>query len=143
MINIRPPIEQRIREQVPDFAEVAGAVSLQAIQQGLIPNKGCYVMLDRVTAGDNQTRNTDVTQKVMLSVAVVIVVKNVRDARGADAADTCAALQDQIHAALLGWRHSNEITPIEYQAGQLLSYSGGFYVWKDSFKTNHIIKGNP
>jgi len=134
MINIRPLIQQRIRSQVAAFKEVAGASDLASILAGRLADPGAYVFQQQQRAGDNESA-VGLIQAVTQQIAVIIVVKNVKDSRGGDAADTSFVLQTAVQAALLNWQPHADFAALTYAGGALVSFVGGFHVWKDTFTT--------
>jgi hypothetical protein len=138
MENLRPLIEARIRAQVTDFKEVAGASDLQNITANRLSDPGCYVFEESVKIMANRTINS-VTHMVTLQFAIVIVLKNVKDARGSDAADVSHGLQNSIRLALLGWKPHSTTDQMEYSGGVLVSFANGFFIWRDSYTTNQLI----
>lgn len=139
MINIRPLIEQRLRAEIPAFKEVAGAAGLSNILQGRIADPGCYIFQERKTAETSALVGATM-QRVTVLIAVVTVVRNVRDGRGADAADTSQEFQADIQTALLGWQPHESADPMEFVGGALVSFSNGFLIWKDTYKTYQFIR---
>ena len=139
MINLRPLIEQRIKDEVTAFSEVAGAANLENIMTGRISSPGCYIFKER-----SQPQGGDLIgatmQRVILRYAIVIIVKNVRDARGSDAADESDLLQEAIRTALLGWQPCPEADPMEYADGALVSFDNGFFIWRDTYQTYQFIR---
>lgn len=140
MENIRPIIEQRIKTQVTDFREVAGASDLQSIISGRITAPGAYVFRDKIRPDQSASIQSTV-QQVFLDYAVVIVVSNLRDGRGSDADDISHSLQDDIRAALLGWSAYSGFTPFTFNNGDLISFAGGLHIWRDIYTTSTFIKG--
>lgn len=139
MSNLRPLIETRIRTQVPTLKEVAGAADMANIMSGRLTDQGCYIFQERITATENHMVGTTI-QRVAISFVVLIVVRNVRDARGADAADASYTLQASIKSALLGWSPDASADLLEYSGGALFSFSNGFFIWKDTFNTHQFIR---
>lgn len=139
MINIRPLIEARLRAQVPAFKEVAGAADLTNILQGRIAAPGCYVFQERSSVGSNDLVGA-VMQRVTQQFAVITIVRNVKDSRGADAADYSQSLQATVQTALLGWIPHPNALPIEYVSGALVSFANGFFIWKDLYQTTQYIR---
>lgn len=137
MINLRPLIETRLKT-ITEFKEVAGAADLSNILQGRMSDPGCYVFQERMLASENSA-STAVIQRVSFQFAVIIVVRNVKD-KGADAADTCFALQASVMTALLNWTIDENAEPLEYVSGNVLSFDNGFLVWKDTFKTAQYLR---
>jgi hypothetical protein len=71
---------------------------------------------------------------------VLIVVRNVKDTRGSDAADASYGLQASLKTALLGWCPDAGADPMEYSSGALVSFANGFFIWKDTFITHQFIR---
>lgn len=140
MINIRLLIEQRIKAKakVTVCKEVAGASDLASLLSGRLADGGCYVIPESDQASKN-TRVNAVSQRNQEQFAVIYSVRNVRDQRGADAADACHALRAEVLAALLGWVPNSDCEAMEKVNGRLVSFVNGFYVWKDVFQTAQYI----
>ncbi|MCQ8183702.1 hypothetical protein NP603_21525 [Methylomonas sp. SURF-1] len=138
MINIRPVLETRIRGQIANLGEVAGASSLAEILKGRLTHRGVYIYPERKTAEPNRVIGA-VSQRVSVQFGIVSVVRNVRDSRGADAADVSAVLQDEIEGAMLGWLPHGNFDGFEFAGGRLVSMLGGYFIWLDSYRTvTHI-----
>jgi len=139
MPNLRPLLESRIKAQIPAFKEVAGAADMANIMAGRLTDLGCYIFQERVTAAESQLANA-IMQRLTVTFAVLIVVRNVKDARGADAADASYTLQAALKTALLGWTPDAGAEPLEYGGGALVSFANGFFIWKDTFITHQFIR---
>ena len=139
MPNLRPLLESRIKAQIPAFKEVAGAADMANVMAGRLTDSGCYIFQERVTATDSQLLGATM-QRLAVAFAVLIVVRNVKDARGADAADASYTLQASLKAALLGWCPDAGADPLEYSGGALVSFANGFFIWKDTFITHQFIR---
>ena len=139
MINIRPLIEQRLRNEVADFKEVAGAADLVSVLKGRLADRGCYVLQEAESAGKNPLIGA-VMQENVEHYAIIIVVRNVRDARGTDAADACHALRASAKDALLGWIPDDSCGALEKVSGKLVNFMDGFFIWKDSYQTYQFIR---
>ncbi|UOA07622.1 hypothetical protein [Methylobacter sp. S3L5C] len=137
--NLRPLIEARIRTQIPAFKEVAGAADLTNVMAGRLSDAGCYIFHERVTATESDLIGATM-QRLAVSFAILIAVRNVRDARGGDAADASYLLQDSVKSALLGWCPDASADPLEYSGGALVSFANGFFIWKESFITHQFIR---
>jgi hypothetical protein len=137
--NLRPLIEARVREEIPNFKEVAGAADLANVMAGRLSDAGCYIFQERVTATESDLIGATM-QRLAVSFAILIAVRNVKDARGGDAADASYLLQDLLKTALLGWSPDASADPLEYGGGALVSFTNGFFVWKDSFITHQFIR---
>ena len=139
MENLRPFIEARIKAQVAEFKEVEGASDLQNITANRLSDPGCYVFSESVFVTPNTVIGKTM-QQVTLTFAVVIVLKNVKDARGSDAADVSNTLQESVRTALLGWQPHSVADPMEYAGGTLVSFSNGFFIWRESYRTIQYIR---
>ncbi|MDI1231335.1 MAG: hypothetical protein PSU93_09320 [Methylobacter sp.] len=139
MTTLRKLIEQRIAAQTTLFKEVAGAASINNIMTGRLSDAGCYVFQEARKASESKLVGLT-RQRVSLSFAFIIAVRNVKDARGGDAADACALLQAAVQAALLGWEPDSATEPFEYAGGNLISFTNGFFIWKDSYRTAQLIQ---
>lgn len=139
MINIRPLIEAQLVAQTTGFNEISGASDLQSILVNRFADPGCYVFQERISVNKN-TSTSKVIQQIDAIYAAVIVIRNVKDSRGTDAADAGFVLQTDVMTALLNWKPHTEYTPLEYSGGSLVYFSNGFYVWKDSYKTSTQIQ---
>lgn len=139
MINIRPLIQDRIKAKVLAAKEVAGASSITEVIKGRMANNGIYVFQVSDQAGNNSLINK-VSQRDTEQYGVLFVVHNVKDARGADAADQCFALRAAALDALLGWTPDSSYEMLEKVSGKLISMVNGFYVWLDVYKTASLIR---
>ena len=137
--NLRPLIEARIKSKIPEFKEVAGAADMTNIMSGRLTDMGCYIFQERITATESGLVGATM-QRLAVSFAVLIVVRNVKDARGADAADASYTLQTNLKTALLGWSPDSNADPLEYSGGALVSFANGFFIWKDTFNTHQFIR---
>lgn len=139
MSTIRALIEARIKAQVTDFKEVRGAADLSNVLQNRVAAPACYVFQESDQPSKNNLVNA-VSQRVVDQLAVVIVVRNVRDPRGSDAADVSEALRDWVRAALVGWIPASTHEQIEYAGSRLISFADGFFITKDSYRTAHFVR---
>ena len=137
--NLRPLIEARIRSQIPEFKDIAGAADLANVMSGRLSDSGCYIFQERVTVTESDLVGATM-QRLAVSFALLIVVRNVKDVRGGDAADASFLLQDLIKSALLGWAPDASTDPLEYSGGALVSFANGFFIWKESFVTHQFIR---
>lgn len=138
MINIRPLIEQRIKDTVPELTEVAGSSDLSTLLTGRVSDGGCYIMPESDTATPNGRVNA-VAQRNQEQFAVIFTVSDVRDPRGADAADVCNGLRAKVLSALLGWVPESSCEMVEKVNGRLISFTGGYFIWKDVYQTAQFI----
>ena len=139
LTNLRPLIEAQIKLKIPDFKEVAGASDMANIMSGRLTDHGCYIFQERINTTESVMVGATM-QRLTVLFAVLIVVRNVKDARGADAADASHTLQDHLKTALLGWCPDSTADPLQYSGGALVSFANGFHIWKDTFNTHQFIR---
>jgi len=118
---------------------VAGAADLNSILTGRVSAPGCYIFTERDSAGANALVG-GVSQRVVEMMAIVTVVRNVRDARGTDADDENKALRVLVSTALLNWEPTPDHEPLEYAGGQLVSFANGFLFYKSTYSTAAHIR---
>jgi hypothetical protein len=134
-------IETRIKE-IPEFRDVGGAAGLDEALKGRFSGPGCYIFLEGHSGGENEAAYPSVLQNMGLTVALLIVSRNVSGVRGALSADDNETLLNLIRSKLLGWQPSGDIyTPLVYSSGSIISMQGGFLVWKENYLTNYYIRG--
>jgi hypothetical protein len=136
--TLRAQVEARIRDEVPDLREVDGAAGIANIMAGRIADKGCYIFQKGSSASKNNLANR-VSQRETIHLGVVLTVKNIQDARGADADDVSQALRDSIREKLLGWEPDG-YEPLEKVDGKLISFANGNYITLDTYSTAHHIR---
>lgn len=139
MNNLRPLIEMHIRASIPEFSEVLGASGLDNIISGRLTNRGCYIFKASTVASPNNVINA-IAQKVTLTFAVLIVVRNVLDIQGGDADDDSSELQESLQSCLVGWSPDGMAAPMTYGGGALVSFKNGLHIWKETFITQQYLR---
>ena len=76
-----------------------------------------------------------VIQEVSANIGVILVVRNVTDARGAAAQTDMETLRQAVKALLLGWAPAAGVCPLERGPGRLLAFRDGHMWWQDIYKT--------
>lgn len=141
MINLRPLIEKRIRDETSGFSEIAGATDLQTLLAGRLSAAGCYVIPEasrptgEVRYGNNQ--------RIDEQFAVITSVRNVRDPRGTDAADISFGLRNQVHDAVIGFKPHENAGGLIFSGAGLVSFVNGFFIYRDSFSTWYRNEAKP
>lgn len=139
MTTVRSIIEERIRAQVPELRQVAGAADLDAIKSGRIHPPAAYVFEVGRAAQPNALLMA-VHQETRDSYAVVVVVDNRRDARGGDGSDACRLLRDRIATALVGWQPDPEGAALEYVGGNLVEFVNQHLYWQEVYRTTGTLR---
>lgn len=128
-------IIDRLNEQVPDFqGRVAGAAELAAALNGLVKCPVAFVLLADETSSRNELV-TALSQRVEVRFGVVLVIRNVADARGKAAAVDLDVIRLQVMVALLNWQPSADHEPVQHVAGKLDNYDDQTLWWADTFTT--------
>lgn len=142
MITTRKQIEDRIRQQVTDLKQVAGAAFVGNVAQNRITPPAAFVLEVSAGAKPNQIMTQTVVQSTQETYAVIVVVKNQTNSRGADSADQCRGLRDKIIQSLLGWSPGGDMGPITYGAGQIFQdfFEDGLLGWRDLFVTHGTLR---
>jgi len=141
MTTLRKLTEDYLKLKTDCFKEIAGAADLAAILKSRKSVPGCYLFRKSINASKNNVMSS-VNQKEEHIISTIIITNNVRDARGTDSSDENEELSNQVKATLLGWPASDEYTNFHYAGGSLISFTGGLFIWQDSYKTTKRINSN-
>ena len=114
----------------PVFRIVGGAADFAAIADAPHAFPAAYVFVEEEASAENETITGPVVQRMESDIAVVIVTKNLTDAKGAAAAAEIETLKTTVRAKLIGFvpEATQDGTPVTHIAGALLKAKGG-YVW--------------
>lgn len=123
-MTLRQAIEARIKDQVPEFVEVAGASSIENVLKNAINTPACYVLLEREFTKANADTQSEY-EPLWQSYAVVFAVQNVRNPRGSDASDDCELLRDAVKVALIeDWKPEPNTEIFRYRGGLVIPVKG-------------------
>lgn len=117
--------------------QVDGAAQFQAIvesQRNPAATPAAYVIPARESAPPSSIYSR-VRQKVSSGVVIVLVVKNVADAKGEAAGIDMEALRAAVDAALLGWAPTADHEPFQFEGGALAAFKDGHMWWQDAYRT--------
>lgn len=128
----------RLRTQCPQLKDVLPASDLAAIkEQPPLRFPTAYVLAVRESGSGNRYMTGAVAQRRQMTVAIMLLVKNVRDARGGAATTDMDALRILVDDALFGWLPSQEYEPLVFQRGSLMQMHGGELWWQDEYTTEY------
>ena len=133
-------IIERLKEQVPDLLQVAGAAGLAQAATDLKQVPSAYVVPNSERASGSRTGTTVVSQQNGVRFAVIVAARNLRDARGDQAQADLLTLRETIMAALHGWQPQDDFDPIEYGSGRVLQLTQQVLWWQDEFLTSHLMR---
>jgi len=139
MSTLRQMMEQRIRDNITEFKEVAGAANLEGILANRLTAPGCYVFRSNNRLG-NAHGDQITIQPRDEHIACVIVTRNVRDARGADGSDENEAFCQKVQDVLLGQQLSSAYGSIQQSDGKLIRFKDGLFIWMDIYKAKTHIR---
>ena len=134
------PLIQRIATQIPTLRVVSAAASLeQAI--GDLKNQFpvAYLLAPGERANPNDTIGL-ISNRVEVSIPVLLGVRQVADMRGDQAFADMDTLRPSLKAALMNWEPATGYDPIEYAGGRLMYYQDGLLLWADEFKTAYYAR---
>ena len=98
-----------------------------------------YVLPASFEPGPNGLAGGAVRQLVQQTIAVMIVVSSLRDARGEAAVQALEPAFLAVITALHGWKPSAADTALLLGAGELLDASGGLVVWQQQFTSERLF----
>jgi len=126
-------ITTRLREQLTGFKAIGGAADLDAAAEGAVATPSAFVIPLADSARPNGLIGTH-HQELTEAFAVILVVANLRDARGDAALQTLAPLRLQVRQALAGWVPvAAEGEPVQIAGGRLLRMADARLWWSDEF----------
>jgi hypothetical protein len=117
---------------------VGGAAAFQAaVETNPAAVPAAYVFTLDETAGPNPVA-PDVIQRVSASIGVVLVARNLSDAKGAAAGQDMETLRAAVKAVLLGWSPAEGHDPLERGRAHLLAFRDGHMWWQDAYTTAYF-----
>ena len=128
---------ERIKATVPAFKFVGAAADFQAAAENCpAVTPACFVF----SLGENPAPNAlgDILlQHVQAAVGVVLVVRNLTDAKGVAAGIDMEALRKLVKAQVFGWTATPDLAPFERGASDLLAWRAGHLWWQDIYLTSY------
>lgn len=126
----------RIATTVPDIKLVEGAAAFQAAAESNPKVTPCAFVIP--LEENPLQRSTDVLiQRVWAKVGVILVVRNLKDPKGAAAQEDMTALRNAVKAQLFGWQPASGYDPLERGSGHLLAFRDGHMWWQDIYQTSY------
>lgn len=126
----------RLRERIDDI-DVRDSIDLAAAERAH-QRDTLYVVPGDVAGGANEDNDGGATQRLGLSVLVLIALTN-RRARGSGARRDLATREDDVILALVGWTPDGLADPLTYGRGALLGFYDGAAWWQTEFHTARWI----
>lgn len=136
------PIIARLRDEVPAFRQVGGAVDLALAMQGTVSRPAAFVLPARDVAAENPFGSVAVQHEVGARFGVLIAVDAVQPSRSAKAHDdVLRALRSSVLRALLNWQPYEDADGCEYVEGVLVQLGADSVLWwEDTYGSRYIIR---
>lgn len=131
----------RLKAQVPALKLVGGVASFQGASESNPPALPAAFVFTVDESADENGLDVPMIQQVEVTLAVILVVRNVVDARGAAAGTDMETLRDAVLAALLGWTPDPEHDPLARRQSTLLAFRDGHMWWQDTWSTRYFAVG--
>jgi hypothetical protein len=135
----------RVNAEMPVFkGRVYAAATLDAVvEEGFKATPSGWIFLPNTSAGDNLLANA-VSQKMTQRFGVVIIVKDVADARGEAANRTMEDIRADLWTALGGWTPNSAEDPLESDGDHMIlcKPKEGLLIWNEKFRTSFLKRAN-
>lgn len=133
MINA---LKERIRQMVPAIKLVGGAADFQsAAEANPAVTPACFVIPMEEQPEPNKLGDI-IIQRVHAQVGIVLVVRNLTDAKGVAAQADIDALRKQVKDQVFGWQATPDLDPFERGNSHLLAFRDGHMWWQDLYTTS-------
>lgn len=127
-------VVSRLDTDVPALKLVGRAADFQkAADSNPTVTPAAFVLSLEEIPGPVET--TAMIQRVEVLIGVVLVVRNVSDAKGAAASQDLEALRTAVNEKLMGWVPAEGFDPLERGPGRLLAFRDGHMWWQNIYKT--------
>lgn len=112
-------------------------------RRGTLPQRmpAAFVLTLAESAEPSPIMTGGFRQRVTARLAVVLVVRDLHDARGDAAADQAETLAETVRLALAGWQPDGAETPLTYAATQLAGIEQGSVLLQLEFTTQRTLSG--
>jgi hypothetical protein len=132
----------RLIAQVPALKMVGSAAAFQqASETNPRATPAAYVFTVDESADENSLGDPMI-QKIEVTLAIVLVVRQVGDTLGAGAGADMDSLRVDVLAALLGYRPSTGHDPLARRQSALLAFRDGHMWWQETWSTRYFAVAN-
>lgn len=126
-------ITTRLRSTLTGFKAIGGAADLDAAIEGAVATPSAFVIPLAESAKPGGLLGVH-DQCIAVAFGVVLVVANLRDARGDAAMQDLTPLRMQVRQALAGWTPvPADGEPVQMAGGRLLRLAESRLWWSDEF----------
>jgi hypothetical protein len=114
--------------------------SAQGQSRGAVQSPSAYVL----PIGDNATPNRFATgahiQEVAETFGILIVVRDLSDAKGGAAASSFSAVKGAVRDALISWTPNNADMPIDLVDGRMVDVINGEVWWLERYRSTSQLR---
>lgn len=131
-------IVARLQSQVPALKLVGGAAAFNAASQAnpaATPAAFVFVVDE---SDDENGLEQPMVQESTVTLAVVLVVRQVSDAQGAAAGADMDTLRQAVGAALRGWVIGAAYDPLARRQSALVAFRDGHMWWQETWLTRYF-----
>lgn len=132
----------RLTASVPMLKLIGGAAQFQTAAESLPKGTPAAFVIPLEENPGSNAMGDMVIQRVAVTFGVILVVRNVSDAKGEAARQGMETLRATVKAALLGWQPSPEFDPLERGRSGLLTFKESHMWWQDIYLTSYIDRSN-
>lgn len=139
-------IVERLKATAPALRAVGGSANLDAAMKAdRFPTNSAYVLPAQERGGENHVATDGASgegyaQLAEVSFSVLLIAKNVADARGAAAHGDLRSLRGEVFRALANWVPAWASLPVEWDSGALAEVRPGEIWWEDVYRTAVILE---
>lgn len=134
-------IVERLKASVPALREIGGSATLDAaVKANRFAQPAAYVLPRKESGAENEIGPNGYSQLVKTSFSVVLVVKNVGDARGKKAHGDLQEVRGAVQQALINWKPEWAANPVEFDSGVLAEMDAGVIWWEDVYRTEFYLE---
>jgi hypothetical protein len=133
----------RLLAEVPALKLIEGVAGFQrATETNPAATPAAYVFtVDESGAELDIDVSDGQDQLVQVTIAIVLVVRNVADATGAAAEVDMDTLRKQVRAALLGWSSGPDYELLTRRQSALSAFRDGHMWWQETWMTAYFDEG--
>jgi len=142
LLSVQPIIERL--KALDKFAEVGGVAQFSRAEEMRQTVPAAFVLpLDNEAQrinGELSRYSNAVSQYIHDTFAVIIIARNVSDARGEAAIEELAALREAVVNSLVGWVPPGASCELLYRRGRLEKFNDQTVFWRDEYITAHDLE---
>ncbi len=132
-------IISRIKDSVPALRLVDNVAGFQRASDGQpAATPAAYIFLVSESA-DDQSLDAPMIQRIIATIATVLVVRHVGDAGGGSANTSMDSLREAVRSALLGMTIDDGYDPLAFVESALVTFRDGCLWCQMTWKTSYYV----